>query len=278
MASRDLDKIGYWSEVKLEIVKKYASAYSAILAKKDFIRGHVYIDAFAGAGVHLSKTTGKPVPGSPLNALQVTPPFSEYHFIDLDGHRTAKLRSLAGDRGDVHVHEGDGNRILLEQVLPRCRFESFRRALCLLDPYDLGVDWSVLQMAGAMKSVEIFFNFMIMDANMNVLHRNPDRATPEQRARLDATWGPAPPHWHDVSYTASEGLFGQVSDKNDNQVIAEALRERLETVAGFQFVPEPLPMRNTKGAVIYYLYFAGPDKTGAKIIKEIFDSYRGRSG
>ena len=39
-------------------------------------------------------------------------------------------------------------------------------------------------------------------------------------------------------------------------------------------MPQPIPMRNEKGAVIYYLYFASPDKTGAKIVSEIFDKYR----
>jgi three-Cys-motif partner protein len=52
MAAKDLhfDEIGYWSEVKLEIVRKYAAAYSTILSKQPLIRGHLYIDAFAGAG------------------------------------------------------------------------------------------------------------------------------------------------------------------------------------------------------------------------------------
>src|SRR5262245_39259709 len=60
------DSIGYWSELKLEILRKYASAYSTILAAQ---RGlyHVYVDAFAGAGMHLSRTTREMVPGSPLN-------------------------------------------------------------------------------------------------------------------------------------------------------------------------------------------------------------------
>ena len=46
------DRIGYWSEIKLEIIKEYASAYSTILAAQtgpSFY--HVYIDAFAGAGM-----------------------------------------------------------------------------------------------------------------------------------------------------------------------------------------------------------------------------------
>ena len=48
---------------------------------------HVYIDAFAGAGFHLSKTKGEMVRGSPLNALLVQPPFKEYHLIDLNGDK-----------------------------------------------------------------------------------------------------------------------------------------------------------------------------------------------
>ena len=56
MEKAKLDRIGYWSEIKLEIISKYASAYSSIMVSKGF--HHVYIDAFAGAGVHVSKTTG----------------------------------------------------------------------------------------------------------------------------------------------------------------------------------------------------------------------------
>jgi hypothetical protein len=34
--------------------------------------------------------------------------------------------------------------------------------------------------------------------------------------------------------------------KQDNDAIVAAFRERLKKVAGFNFVPEPLPMKNTK--------------------------------
>ena len=89
------DEIGYWSEIKLDIVKDYASAYSLILAaQKEPDLHHVYIDAFAGAGVHISKATGEYVRGSPINALLVQPPFREYHLIDIDRQKVALLRDL----------------------------------------------------------------------------------------------------------------------------------------------------------------------------------------
>jgi three-Cys-motif partner protein len=136
-----LDEIGYWSELKLEIIRKYASAYSTILAKQSVVKAYLYIDAFAGAGAHVSKTTRMTVAGSPLNAMRVEPPFSELHFIDLDGNRTAELTRLAAGDKRVIVHKGDCNDVLLKEVFPRCKYENYRRALCLLDPYKLNVNW-----------------------------------------------------------------------------------------------------------------------------------------
>jgi hypothetical protein len=65
-----IDEIGRWSEVKLDILRQSAVEYSKILSNQrnpSFF--HVYIDAFAEAGYHLSETPGEMVLGSPLNAL-----------------------------------------------------------------------------------------------------------------------------------------------------------------------------------------------------------------
>jgi hypothetical protein len=69
-------------------------------------------------------------------------------------------------------------------------------------------------------------------------------------------------------------LFENLEEKASNSVIAKALRERLRNVAGFECVSAPMPMRNSKGAVVYYLYFASPDRTGAKVVEDIFRRYR----
>lgn|SRR5574337_1505532 len=90
------DQIGYWSEVKLDIIKEYAAAYSKILgAQRRPSLYHIYIDAFAGAGIHISRTSGEFVPGSPVNALLVQPPFRQYYFIDLDRKKVAALETFA---------------------------------------------------------------------------------------------------------------------------------------------------------------------------------------
>jgi len=266
------DEIGYWSELKLEIVRKYAAAYSSILSRQPGL-AHVYIDAFAGAGTHISRTTGELVAGSPLNALSIQPPFREYHLIDLDGDKVARLRALVGDRPEVHVHPGDCNRILLTEVFPRVRREQARRGLCLLDPYGLHLHWEVVQTAGRMGTLEIFLNFPIMDMDRNVLWHNPEPVARDDLERMDAFWGDD--SWRQVAYDTSLNLLGY-PERTSIETIVEAYRSRLRDVAGFPYVPDPLPMRNSVNNVVYYLLFASPKQTGARIVEEIFSRYRRR--
>jgi hypothetical protein len=63
-------------------------------------------------------------------------------------------------------------------------------------------------------------------------------------------------------------------EKESNEVIAEAFRRRLKETAGFDCVPQPLPMENSRGVVVYYLFFASQNSTAEKIAREIFSKYR----
>jgi three-Cys-motif partner protein len=131
VAPLTFDELGAWSEIKLEIIRKFAAAYSTIFrAPKQQRFYHEYVDACAGLGLHISNTTGALIAGSPLKALEVVPPFREYHFIDLDGDKVAALQRLVKGRPvKAHVYHGDCNDILLAQIFPRLRFEDHRRGL-----------------------------------------------------------------------------------------------------------------------------------------------------
>jgi three-Cys-motif partner protein len=269
MGAIKFDIIGYWSEVKLEIIREYAKAYSQILTSNRL--HHVYIDAFAGAGMHLSKTKGEFVPGSPLNALAIKPPFKEFHLIDLDSTKTQQLRQLTESQKGVSIYEGDCNEILLTKVFPQVQYTQYRRGLCLLDPYGLHLDWRVIKTAGQMQSLEIFLNFPVADMNRNVLWRDSAGVDQQQAGRMTEFWGDE--SWKQAAYDKTGNLFGW-EEKQSNESVASAFRERLKKVAGFSHVPEPIPMRNSKGAIVYYLFFASPKPVAAKIVKSIFDKYR----
>lgn len=270
-----LDEIGYWSEVKLDIVRDYAKAYSTILAAQENPSfHHVCIDAFAGAGVHLSRTTGTEVEGSPVILVNTQPPFKEYHFIDLDGLKVEHLRSIFGDRPDIHIHHGDCNEVMLKEVLPRVRWENYRRGLCLLDPYGLHLNWEVIRTVGDNRAIDMFLNFPIADMNRNVFWRNPEGVDEDDVARMNAFWGDE--SWREIAYEPVQTLFGPEEERTDNQTVADAFRKRLRDVAGFSNIPEPLPMRNTRGAVVYYLFFASPKPVAQSIVTDIFNKYRNR--
>lgn len=235
MASEQ-DVIGPWSEVKLDILREYAVPYSTILTAKHF--HHHYIDAFAAGGSHISRKTGAVVSGSVKIALSTQPPFDEYHFIDANPDRVRSLRALSAGRPNVNVHLGDCNTVLLRDVFPKMLYEDRRRALCLLDPYNIDLSWDVVAKAGEMKSVEIFLNFMVMDMNMNVLLQQPAKAEASQIARMDRFWGDR--SWRQVTYEPSPqtNLFGaseEIKVEDANEKIAAAYRERLLKAAGFAF-------------------------------------------
>jgi three-Cys-motif partner protein len=265
------DEIGYWSEIKLDIIGRYALEYSRILSKRKL--HHVYIDAFAGSGKHISKTMGSLVPGSPQIALDINPPFKEYYFIDIDGDKVAELNEIVSNRPEAHVLEGDCNSKLLTEVFPKVRYKDYHRGLCLLDPYGLDLNWEVIKTAGQMGSIEIFLNFPVMDMNRNVFWTNPEGVDHADILRMNTFWGDE--SWKEVAYRQTPNLFGEIWEiKESNRTIALAFRKRLQSVAEFAHVSQPLPMRNSRGAIVYYLFFASQQQVADNIIRHIFDKYR----
>ncbi|MES0337189.1 MAG: three-Cys-motif partner protein TcmP [Candidatus Magnetobacterium sp. LHC-1] len=265
-----LDEIGFWSEIKLDIIKKYASAYTVIMNKQDWCRGFVYIDAFAGAGKHIRKRTGEMVSGSPLNALEVDPPFTEYHFIDLDNERANVWKDIGKENPNVHAYYGDCNEILVNKIFPTLPYKSCKRALCILDPYGLHLKWETIKFAAKLKTVDIFINFPIMDINRNILFEDLSKAKPENIERMNDSWGGE--DWKSLLYEEQDTLFGETKQiKKDNyKVLVEEYCKKLKQV-GFSDVAKPLLMRNQNNGPLYYLCFASQKTVAETIIKDIFE-------
>ena len=156
--------IAHWHEIKLDIVRRYGVAYSTIASRQPGL-AHYWIDGFirsgtdspaddstrpgAGAGAHGF------VPGNPLNSLLVAPPFHHHYLVSMDGQRPDALRRAVAGRPDVTLPEG-GSRALAEDVLPCVRQEDYRRALCVLDPCGAALDWRVIEMAGRLRTIDLF--------------------------------------------------------------------------------------------------------------------------
>lgn len=268
------DEVGIWSELKLEIVEKYGSAYTSAFAKQPRLK-KFYVDAFSGAGVHISKRSGGPIDGSPARALKTSPPFDGFFFIDMDANKTAHLKTLCAGRNDVHIETGDASKYLIQTLLPTIKYKEYKRALCLFDPYGLHLEWRAMEMAGRSQAIDMFLNFPVMDMNRNAIWRNPNVVPKEGIHRMNSFWGDE--SWREAAYAEHPqgNLFGSPDIvKQGNDAIVGAFRERLRKVAGFEFVPEPLPMKNSTNAVVYYLFFASQKPVAQKIIGDILKKYR----
>jgi three-Cys-motif partner protein len=196
----------------------------------------------------------------------------------MNADKTAYLEKGRDGRPGVEIHTGDTNPYL-KQLLPSIKYGDYKRALCLLDPYGLHLDWEVMLIAGQLKTVDMFLNFPIMDINRNVLRHDRSKVAPEDIDRMNRFWGDD--SWRTAAYVESGQSsmfdFGPEKLKQDNPAIAAAFRERLRQVAGFKYVPQPLPMRNKNNAVLYYLFFASGNDTGRKIVEDIFKRYQFRA-
>ena len=125
-----------------------------------------------------------------------------------------------------------------------------------------------------MKTIDMFLNFPIMDMNRNFLWRNPDNVEISGINRMNSFWGDD--SWKSIAYKPGKTLFGEEPVKQENLVVVDAYRQRLRDVAGFANVAEALPMRNSRGADVYFLIFASQKQVAENIVDDIFSKYEQR--
>ena len=270
------DVIGPWSEDKLEMLRKYLHAYTAIMQGQRWCRnGYHYIDAFAGTGKPRARDEERYIDGSPRVALTIQHPFHSYTFIEKTSWRVQRLRELEDefpDR-DIRIREGDCNRIITTEITPRIRYERFNRGLTVLDPFGMDIEWSTIEQISETRAIEIFMNFPVMALNRTVLPNDPNALTEAQIERMNRFWGSS--EWRGDIYEQVPTLFGPPVEmkicRTTGQRLGRLFKKRLEEV--FPCVTAPLVMTNSKNAPLYCLIFAGHNLTGAKIVQEIFQRY-----
>ena len=122
--------------------------------------------------------------------------------------------------------------------------------------------------------VDLILHFPIMDINRNAIWKNPDQVPQDGIDRMNSFWGDAT--WRDIAYKESpqQNLFGvPPKEKQENEMISGAFKKRLIEHGKFKYVPNPIPLKNSKNAVIYYLFFASQNRTANKIATYLFKKY-----
>ena len=139
---------GGWSDKKLDVLAEYLCTYTTALKNQPFEL--IYIDAFAGAGRALLEeqkegslfndadieSDASYRHGSPLQAIQMDPPFHRFIFIDRNEESMAALREQceqteAARTGRISYITGDANEEL--RKIAKMNW-SGKRAVAFLDP------------------------------------------------------------------------------------------------------------------------------------------------
>ena len=114
--------------------------------------------------------------------------------------------------------------------------------------------------------MEVLINFPVGMAIQRLLKRSGE-FTDKERARLDSYFGTS--EWFDLLYEKTSDLFGDQVDKlsHSGDVLVKWYRNRLKSVFGY--VTEAREVQTDSGRPLYYLMFAGPNETGARIANDV---------
>ena len=271
---------GGWTEEKLEVMRRYFSAYAQALKNQRFAKW--YVDAFAGTGERTeSKQTAEQSSlfgeddaevatsknGSVRIALGFNPEFKKYVLIERSKARAAELEKLKTEypNRDIDIRLGDANETL--RSLAQSNIWRATRAAVFIDPYGMQVDWETLKALAATKAVDIALLFPTGPLN-RMLTRD-GNIPPEWAKRIDDHLGEC--DWRNATYdeTSAPDLFSERTLKK-KRLSTEGLRQfvlsRLKTI--FPFVSDTqLELKNSKGATLYHLFIicANPSDAAIKL-------------
>lgn len=273
---------GDWTSVKLEALGHYLQDYTTVLSNTTYSKG--YIDAFAGTGYRNASDKHPSGPnflcpwpeehspqalldGSAKIALKTEPRFDGYVFIARDAQRCEALEVLKEEfpslKSDILVRQGEAN----EEVRKLCGMDwTNRRAVLLLDPYGMQVEWETVEAVARTRAIDLWLLFPLGIGVNRLLTRSGD-IPKSWRDRLDVLLGTK--DWYDEFYSTqvSEDLFGNVHEcvvKTRMDVIGRYFIDRLKGV--FSGVAEnPGVLRNSANNPLYLLCFAIGNERGKEI-------------
>jgi three-Cys-motif partner protein len=207
MTKRPRDStVGPWAKEKLDALGQYLNFYTTVLKKQShWLRGTIFVDAFAGPGLSRVRTTERAaespslfgpdaesdtaaiqfLKGSPRVALDITNPFTSYMFVERDPQRIGDLNALkseyAGKRV-ISVKEGDANAALKDWLAGGIDWRT-HRAVVFLDPFGMQVPWATIEALAATKAIEVLINFPLWTAINRLLTRS---------GEIDSGWQASP--------------------------------------------------------------------------------------
>jgi three-Cys-motif partner protein len=268
-------------------VQKYLTAYTTALKNTPF--NLVYIDAFAGTGYRNIKSMDNKQElmfpdlaggdaeefhtGSAKIALETSPRFAEYYFIEQSTKKCAELEKLKVEfpdkAKDINIVNDDANTALMRICDTSWKRRNLR-AVLFLDPFGMNVSWQTIEAIARTEAIDMWYLFPFGVGVNRLLTK--DGIIPETwQKKLDNIFGCSDWKEHFYKTEVMPNLFGdeEVTTKTgDFQQIADFFVKRLDSIfAGV--AKKPLPLYNSRKNPLYLLCFACGNKNGAPIALRI---------
>lgn len=255
---------GRWTADKLDALRRYLGFFTQALKGQRYEL--VYIDAFAGTGrcKVRARSDHAEIDGSALIALDCSPPFSRYRFIEGKPKHAAALQALI----DAHPNgkRAHIDKDLAQDALPRAlaAFDwQHSRGVMFLDPYGLQCTWAMLEQIRRTEALDVFFL-----VSLSGLYRqaavNEAGIDEAKAARLTAFLGTE--EWRDHLYTQQQGALFDAPTVTRSPGWTDILSfttARLRTL--FPYVADPAVLGQANGAPLFALYFAVANPSRAAI-------------
>lgn len=252
---------------KLQVIEYYLTEFATAMKPKPpsratGFRGFAernYIDLFAGPGrcrvSGSSIPSGLEVDGSPLIALKVKHPLSNYYFIDIDQRAIDALaQRVAGVVGAKEAEKrffiGDCNEKITEVLRDINLRDSINVAL--VDSFTVACKWSTIRLLARCRRMDLIINFpMGMSISRNLHHW-----AENESSALDDFFGNR--GWRNV-YEQAHGIARRCI-RGFLDLYKQGLAELGYRVGDVR----EILIRNQKGVNLYYLIFASRSRLGDK--------------
>lgn len=270
---------GQWTRDKISVFMKYAWAYLEIMKNQPFRL--LYFDGFAGSGAIMQGGNELDLVRSvAIEILSLDHPkeFDLYYFVEKKEEYADSLRQMiatefADKVSRSPVVQGDCNAKLADmtEFLRRPVNRDFR-TLALIDPYGMQVNWASIE---RLKGLGLDM-WILVPTGIGVTRLLKGDANIQESwmRRLTTFLGLTEQEVLDAFYKKRETptLFGEMESEmiKEAKIVEKAAalyRSRLSTV--FDYVSEPLKMKNLKNSVMYHFMLCSNNPVGLKIANDI---------
>lgn len=258
----------YWTKNKLEILTDYLPVFTSVSKNAEGVR--IYLDLLAGQPANVLRDTGEVFDGSPVVAMNVTPPFSHLRFCEIDPKRSRDLASQLQSRfpgeGRYSVVEGDCNEQIagiLDALMP----VRWAPVFAFLDQQAAEIHWETIDLLSRFRRNPKGWKteqWLLMSPTMIAKGVRGTNASGFQD-RVSRLYGTE--DWMRVQHARWDQ---RITAPQYRAEMVNLMRWRFERDLGYRFTHR-IPMRMANKTEIYDMLFATDNEVGDRVMRHLYN-------